>query len=271
MNCIICGQNKCVKIREEGYEIQKCLSCGIKFFDPPPTKENVENFYKADTYFKNGGGDIGYRDYLHEEKIHRINFKEALMMMPVQDSLLDFGCAYGLLIDEAKKMGWRKIDGVELCKKAREYINENLNKDAKIFKDVDELIESGRKYDTCTMCGVMEHLLDPRGVVKKIYTVINDGGRILITTTNYDGLMPLRWRGIEHPVAFSKKALMTLMQESGFKVEFCKIYSKWYDTTELIDRISFYVGFSLKFMYFLAKFKKSIKIPNNEIICLAKK
>jgi SAM-dependent methyltransferase len=270
MNCIICGQNTCVNVKEGKYSIKKCLSCGIKFLDPLPTKEQLDNLYGKETYFKNSDGEVGYKDYLREEKIHRINFSDILKMMPVKDSLLDFGCAYGLLIDEAKKIGWKITDGVEPCGKARDYIRDKINKDAKIFADIGE-INSGEKYDLCVMYGVLEHLINPREIMEKIYSITNDGGRVLVLTNNYDSLMPLRWRGIEHPLAFSRKSLTALMRGAGFEVEFCKINKKWYDTVELLERVSFYVGFSLKFLYFLGKIKKNIKIPTNEIICLAKK
>lgn len=271
MNCIICEKNTCVKRKEKEFEIQKCLSCGIKFLDPLPTKEQLDNLYNQESYFKNGDGEIGYKDYLREEKIHRINFVEALKEMPVKDSLLDFGCAYGLLIDEAKKMGWKKTDGVELCEQARDYISKNIDKNAKIFRNIDEVSESGGRYDACVMYGVLEHLINPKEIMEKIHSIISDNGYVLMLTNNYDGLMPLRWRGIEHPLAFSRKSLTMLMQKTGFRVEFCKINKKWYDVVELLERASFYVGISLKLLHFLAKIKRNIKISNNEIICLAKR
>lgn len=272
MECIICGQDTCVKNKEDKRDIQKCLSCGIKFLDPLPTEKQLKDLYEQESYFKNGDGEIGYDDYLREEKIHRINFAEVLMMAPVKNSLLDFGCAYGLLMDEAKKMGWKKIDGVEPCKEARDYILNNINKDAKVFKNINEICETEvEKYDMCVIYGVLEHLINPKEIMEKIYSIINENGKVLVLTNNYDSIMPLRWRGIEHPLAFSRKSLATLMQKTGFNVEFLKINKKWYDIAELLDRMSFYIGISLKPLRFLTKIKKIIKIPNNEIICLAKK
>lgn len=247
----------------------KCLSCGIKFLDPLPSKEQVDNLYN-EKYFS-GDGELGYENYLHEEKVHRMNFQELLKKLPVGKNFLDIGCAYGLMMDEAKKVGWWVTDGVEPHEQARKYIFDNISRDAKVFKSVDEIDKNDIKYDACTLLGVLEHLTDPKRMMSDVYSITQSGGYVLAVTNNYDSMMPLRWRGIEHPMAFSRKSLSSLMQETGFKVEFCDIHKKWYSLKDILDRISLYIGVSLKPLHFLSKIKPIIKITNNEAICLARK
>jgi len=70
-----------------------------------------------------------------------------------------------------------------------------------------------KKYDFITMGEVMEHVEDPVKLLRKLYTLVEDNGKVFITT-------PTNAPAIDHIYLFKNaKDIRSVILESGFKIE----------------------------------------------------
>jgi SAM-dependent methyltransferase len=114
--------------------------------------------------------------------------------------------------------------GLELNKKNCSYAvgmlgNTILDKD---------LMEAGFKsgmFDVVYMRDVIEHLPNPREIMREINRILKPGGMVFIDTHNIDSLVNAITRerhtvifGFEHPVHWSPRSLAYLLRNTGFKV-----------------------------------------------------
>ncbi len=136
-------------------------------------------------------------------------------------SVLDVGCGVGLLLDEARRRGWR-TQGVELSdwgvRRAR-----HLGLD--VFHGV--LEEAGFEpgsFDAVFMIDVLEHLADPVRTLAKVSQVLRPGGVLCLVTPDAASaaarLLGRRWWGMlpGHVVLFPHRRLCELLATLGFGV-----------------------------------------------------
>jgi len=135
--------------------------------------------------------------------------------------VLDVGCGVGLLLDEARRRGWR-TQGVELSdwgvRRAR-----HLGLD--VFQGT--LEEAGFEpgsFDAVFMVDVLEHLADPVRTLAKVSQVLRPGGVLCVVTPNAASaaarVLGRRWWGMlpGHVVLFPHRRLCELLRTLGFGV-----------------------------------------------------
>jgi 2-polyprenyl-3-methyl-5-hydroxy-6-metoxy-1,4-benzoquinol methylase len=135
--------------------------------------------------------------------------------------VLDVGCGVGLLLDEARRHGWR-TQGVELSdwgvRRAR-----HLGLD--VFQGT--LEEAGfapSSYDAVFMIDVLEHLADPVRTLAKVSQVLRPGGVLCLVTPDAASsaarLLGRRWWGMlpGHVVLFPHRRLCELLRTVGFGI-----------------------------------------------------
>jgi len=120
IKCCVCGMT------QDGYyctannfKILKCSSCHLLWTNEA-TEESINLFYN-DKYFNKDNSKMGYRDYLADETLHRDNSKHILQsIMKFRDlvgaKILDVGCAFGFLLDEAQRNYSCDVYGIEISK-----------------------------------------------------------------------------------------------------------------------------------------------------------
>jgi hypothetical protein len=102
--CIACGSETLRVVFTKGpFEIVRCATCGLgrttlpEAFDP--------STYYSRSYFDGGVAD-GYADYRATERTLRTEFRHTLDWIlrttPARGALLEFGCAYGFFLQEAR-------------------------------------------------------------------------------------------------------------------------------------------------------------------------
>lgn len=87
-------------------------------------------------------------------------------------------------------------------------------------------------FDIINMSHVLEHLPDPMGDLKKIRTIINKDGRLIINIPNINSfsarIFKGYWHGLEIPLHFfhfSPATVTAILQQSGFEVKKIEHYS----------------------------------------------
>ena len=135
--------------------------------------------------------------------------------------VLDVGCGVGLLLDEARRRGWR-TQGVELSdwgvRRAR-----HLGLD--VFQGVLEDVGfAPGSYDAVFMIDVLEHLADPVRTLAKVSQLLRPGGVLCLVTPDADSaaarVLGRRWWGMlpGHVVLFPHRRLCELLRTVGFGI-----------------------------------------------------
>ena len=196
-------------------ELHRCLRCGVL------QARVVEGELKT-AYTK-----MVDEAYVAEEAARRVTCRKLLSAASPHLSedgpplVLDVGCGVGLLLDEARRRGWR-AQGVELSdwgvRRAR-----HLGLD--VFQgDLEEAGFAPGSFDGVFMIDVLEHLADPVRTLATASQVLRPGGVLCLVTPNAASaaawVLGRRWWGMlpGHVVLFPHRRLCELLRSLGFGV-----------------------------------------------------
>jgi 2-polyprenyl-3-methyl-5-hydroxy-6-metoxy-1,4-benzoquinol methylase len=76
---------------------------------------------------------------------------------------------------------------------------------------------SGR-YDTIVCLNVLEHIEDDSGTLKRLHTMLEPGGKIILQIPQYPALMSDMDRNLGHYRRYTKRQLSDLLVETGYEV-----------------------------------------------------
>lgn len=222
MNCKFCGGHIVNYLAAHEYKIMKCGNCEISFTDPPPILPEYEilDFHSGHTSEK--VQTVKELENLPLQWQALINKQvEFLTKHLTKDHIvLEIGCGEGLLLQEIKKKGL-KVKGIEPSKEASKRARlRNLNVTEGYFnKDA-----FNEKFDAIVLSHVLEHIEEPEKIIEAIKEVLNPGGFLLLTQTNYKGIVPklqkqnwYAWVPEQHFWHFTASGLVSWLNKYGFK------------------------------------------------------
>ena len=138
-------------------------------------------------------------------------------------SCLEIGCAFGLLLAEARDRGWT-VRGVERSEHAAEWARRELQLHVDTSPDAMSAIPSASQ-DVVMLWDVMEHLKHPVGMLQEIRRVLRDGGVLALVTTDISSigarLYGRRWHLIAPPYHlcyFDRASMKRMLAKTGFRV-----------------------------------------------------
>lgn len=168
--------------------IMECIECGLVFLSSF-THINDEHYENSGMHL--GGSASSFEAWLKETGIDDDRRFEMLRPRLAGKTVLDFGCGAGGFLHRAMSTA-SKVAGVELEKRVKEYWDGKID----IFHDI-ECIDNC--YDLITAFHVIEHLKDPRSVLRSLGEKLSAGGTLVVEVPN------------------SEDALLTLYDSSGFQ------------------------------------------------------
>jgi len=233
------------KISKETFTTVKCNSCGLVYLNPQPSLEELVKYYPDDYGPYNSLEMIKYgpfsnflRKIFKKNKVDDENIKAS---SEKAINFLDFGCGGGNYLDQIKKQhpNWNLygLDNSEYaCKKIKE-------KGFNVFcGNIDEIEVPKNFFDRVYLGQVIEHLNDPKMVLKEINSLIKKDGEIVIATPNIDSIgakvFKSFWYALDlprHLYLFSPKTLSSVLEDTGFEVTNVE-----YDVSPKIDIRSIY-------------------------------
>jgi 2-polyprenyl-3-methyl-5-hydroxy-6-metoxy-1,4-benzoquinol methylase len=277
ITCPLCNANSPAKLKNpDGFCVWKCRNCEL-IWVPDVSDETLEKFYSRE-YFNNPDGPMGYHDYLDDEEILRLNARYILSNIPAPKSshskILDVGCAYGFLLDEARKRGWNTY-GIELNQEAADYAKNHLHLNV-TRKMVAQADFPDSTFDCVVMIGTIEHFQDPVAVIKKASRLLKPGGHLAVTTINTKGIVRLfAIKPPEHLYYFSDQNLARLLESHGLKVVKSLPYWCHYHLNEALCRAYRLIFRSdtriEKYLGSIPLLKKALRVPTNEMFVLSRK
>jgi len=204
------------------YTVARCRACGLHYLYPRLTEAAMQEVYRQSSYYE--GGTSGYADtsYTGQESALRATFKRLLLNLDgrglTDGDLLEIGCGYGYLLDEARTFFDQRV-GTDFSPEAADIARTT---GAEVFVGGIEQISPERKFDCVVATQVIEHVYEPVAFVKGLAEHTKRGGHIVVATPDLGGIlrrvMGQHWpsfKAPEHVVYFDFARLNVVMQRAG--------------------------------------------------------
>lgn len=204
------------KVRDrDDIKVLKCIRSGVIFLS---ANKIDDNYYKNKTQFSDFDEvkrKIGLKN-TYEDDYRR--FKQFNKLIK-NKSYLDIGTGLGGILDWMKKCT-REIAAVE----PRSELRNILSKKYLIYESIDE-IPPQKKFDIITLFHVFEHIPNPIVTLKKIFHLMNEGGKLIIEVPHArDALLSFYelesfkkftfWS--EHLILHTRESLSIFLRNSSF-------------------------------------------------------
>ncbi|MGI9085738.1 MAG: class I SAM-dependent methyltransferase [Aeromicrobium sp.] len=232
--------------RATGTVIQECCLCGLHSVRD---RESLE-FYAA---LYDGDRD-SFEEWASELRTHVVDRRhvEALarltgMLGPVESpSIFDIGAGDGAFLEMARQSGFR-AHGNEVwtgaIQRARDVRDIELS-----FGDLSQLSDPGT-HDVVTMWCVLAHVPDEDALLRRVWSMLDPGGYLLMQTPRYSSLDTMAMamhdltrgrvsrisdrRLAEHHMSLhTEKSIRQVLDRLGFEVVTVEARSRWGFTTE---------------------------------------
>ena len=224
--CPQCGSDERTIVYQltQPYSVVRCASCGLAYLHPRLVEPAMQELYRQPSYYE--GGSSGYSDasYRQQEPALRATFRRLLHHLAqrhlTDGDLLEIGCGYGYLLDEARAFFDRRVgtDFSDECAAAARSTG------AEIFVGGAEQVPLDRQFDCVIATQVIEHVYEPLRFIMEIVRRTKPGGHIVIATPDIGGVlskcMGRRWPSLkapEHVLYFEFKTLKPLMEQAGLQ------------------------------------------------------
>lgn len=222
MSCAACGAPELrPHLVASGYAVGRCPACGHgQLVEPPsdPTSLYDEGYFE-------GGQVDGYASYGATEPVLRAEFRRTLARLAEHapsGRLVEIGCAYGVLLDEAR--GRWDVFGVEVSEAAAARARAR-GLDVVTGEPTAELLRSRGPFDAAVMLDVIEHLAAPERALYALAGATRPGAALVVTTGDFGSLparaLGARWRLLtppQHLHFFTRRSLEALLWRTGFEV-----------------------------------------------------
>ena len=234
LTCPICETSKIIKISiiksnikelNEIFDLMKCLSCYHRFISQCPSQLELDDLYKKDSPYVFGGTaqELDQKEYFIKNKFENIKpylkhwiFKYININ---KGKYFEFGPGLCKLYRTFYLKGW-KCQGLE----PRSFIK------AEGIKVNFEEIENNN--DVVSVFDVLEHLVDPIEILKKINTKLKKEGKIFMTFPHSESfkskILKDNWSMVSplaHIHYFSKKSTKIMLEKSGYQIVLIKDFS----------------------------------------------
>jgi 2-polyprenyl-3-methyl-5-hydroxy-6-metoxy-1,4-benzoquinol methylase len=195
--------------------VLECTECTLVSLS---SFEHISSDHYADSGM-HGGAILALDSWLRDCAQDDQRRFEMLRVVLADRKVLDFGCGAGGFVQAARSLA-AEVAGVEPERRVRELWGERL----KLFASLEE---AGADYDVITAFHVVEHLPDPRAMLRDLARKLAAGGQLVIEVPNSeDALLTLYdcdafqrfsyWS--QHLFLFNAETLRRLAVQAGLRV-----------------------------------------------------
>jgi 2-polyprenyl-3-methyl-5-hydroxy-6-metoxy-1,4-benzoquinol methylase len=192
----------------------KCRICGLVYVNPI---EKVGRINRAYSQRRSSDASIIRKIRLRNSRSQ----VELIKQYKNGTYLLDIGCGEGFFLFSASRSGYT-TKGIELSQDAAEYARREFGLDVEA-KTFEGLRFPENHFDIITLWQVLEHVPNPRMILKEVYRILKPEGLLALSTPDIGGLpariLGRRWWNIRrlHINQFTTKTLVTVLKNIGFR------------------------------------------------------
>ncbi len=229
VNCLFCNQKEDkVFWLENGYKGRKCNQCDLIYISPRPDEKEMAELYKKGQ--SGGARAIQHITYsLYKELItkHTLRF---IKKFKKNGDILELGSGGGQFLTEARSRGFNPF-ALEINKEQADFILNQLDIKVENKTASDPNFFKEQKFDIIYHKDLLSHLHNSVRTFKNLNNKLKNDG-ILIFETGNSGELSKYWLKFlgklsypEHLYLFSNKAILKLLEFSGFELVKCYYYS----------------------------------------------
>lgn len=202
-----------------GFPHGRCQNCGLIYVSPVLTDQAIRDYYQQ---------EVSWVQVLQsgtQIELDRRKYQYGLALAApyvIGPELLDIGAGTGLFMETAAAEGFNPM-GIELNQA-------NLNRLQRLgFHMLDRPLEAAllpdNHFDMVTMWEVLEHIVQPQGLLREVGRVLRPGGLLLILVPNVDSLVTRllheksgTFGGHSHINHFNLRTISTLLGQTHYVV-----------------------------------------------------
>jgi SAM-dependent methyltransferase len=231
INCPACGSPVLLyQFTKNSFNYVQCKECETLFVNPRPAYKDLMKIYadSPSTRFWVADFFLPMAD-VRREKIFspRADFVAERFPDMRSGRAADIGAGFGLFLEEMK-LRWPASDfvaiepSIDMAKICRE-------KGLSVLETTLEDVDPNERFDLMTAFELFEHLQDPIPFVEKVYSLLNPGGYLFLTTLNGLGFdIQILWERAKsvfpphHLNFFNPRSMEMLLTQNGFEItEIC--------------------------------------------------
>jgi 2-polyprenyl-3-methyl-5-hydroxy-6-metoxy-1,4-benzoquinol methylase len=252
--CVICSSESFAHDKdatrslalEPPFAVAKCVGCGFRWLNPRPTEAEYTLLYDR-SYATDGSGHAAndfewMRDYsvvpgdystdrqARKEGRLAARLAKFARLIPDAKSVLEVGVGTGEFLRLARDRGM-EVAGLDLSEHACEKIRRELEIDVHCGS-LGAYDPGARRYDIVHLHHVFEHLLDPKGALQQIRSLLTEQGTLVLEIPNQFECLAYvagRWlpRGtepqrtlwsVQHPYFYGRSHISRLVEDAGYQI-----------------------------------------------------
>lgn len=207
-------------------KVKKCQNCGFVYTNPRLSTRQLEKYYNNNYLLEGLKVPESLEEFLGEtyKEIWFSKERDLNLVLGTKPGgrLLDVGCASGTLLWLARQKGF-SVSGVEISRQATDFANRVLGLDIFCGQLEDARFNDG-EFDAVAMIHSLEHVPEPRRVLREIHRILSDEGALIIVVPNLVGWSAqkegTRWRWLQpqnHYSHFTPETMAGMAKLEGFE------------------------------------------------------
>ena len=228
VSCPFCGSNKTRDpFTINGFHHATCAECDVVYVSPRLKDECLEKLYNNQYYSEIYGQSMIPVFDVRKELIGKKKTAQTLRHVPDAKApldVLDIGCGVGEVIDSFKDLGHR-ASAIEVNPIAVDWLKK---RGISVFADSFDRFPETQKFDVIMAWGVIEHVVDPHGFLKKVHRQLKPGGvfasevpsgqSLIVDYARATGRDPERIiMGEQHIILYSVDAYEKIHRQAGLE------------------------------------------------------
>jgi ubiquinone/menaquinone biosynthesis C-methylase UbiE len=173
--CNVCdGDALCVV--DPDCNIMRCRACGYIFDSPRPTLQELVEFYSRPGQYDSWLNELEPRERLWKRRLDALRFTKK------PGSLFDVGAGIGQFLAVARD-SYSEVHGTEVSSTAIQIAKERYN--LNLFKgSIEDIHIAGGTFDNITLFHVLEHVPDPKLMLRTCHSLLSPRGILVIAVPN---------------------------------------------------------------------------------------
>jgi 2-polyprenyl-3-methyl-5-hydroxy-6-metoxy-1,4-benzoquinol methylase len=200
------------------YQINRCVNCGLTYSSPVMDERGVSRLYQDSSETNVSPGE--------EDNVRRtmaLYYRMAAPHLSGRERMLDIGCDMGFMLEAAKGDGFKELHGIEPVPAARS-VAETIEGSLVTDKFFEQTNYPADYFDLITLIHVLDHLYDPRVVLRQALKNLRPEGLALAVVHNVRSLLGVLLGerfpifNLYHHYFFNKDTLAELFRRQGYEV-----------------------------------------------------
>jgi len=228
MSCYLCKSDKYSKrtgsVRDNpDINVLECSDCGLVYLS---SLEHIQDkHYEASGMHDDEVPNID--KWLKETEFDDKRRYDFVKEKIANKNVLDFGCGVGGFLEMAKQSA-SNISGIELERALQHSFQERkLN----VLSNLKEAQKESKKYNIITAFHVVEHLKNPKKILKDLSRLLTENGEMIIEVPNSNDVLLTLYENeafqnftywSQHLFLFNAQTMAELIKQAGLKLNWIK-------------------------------------------------